>query len=111
VIISLGGVLATVFTTLGIAKLVPVPAMRTAAAHLGYTTGQYRAIGAVEFAGAIGVSIGLAVHPIGVAAAIGLVLLMLGAARAHIANRDGVQRIAVPLIVGALAAAFLAALL
>ena len=107
---SLGIVLVTLFTALGIAKVVPLPAMRTAAAHLGYSTAQYRAIGAVELAGAIGVSIGLAVHPIGAAASIGLVLLMLGAARAHIANGDGAGHVAVPLIVAALAAALLASL-
>lgn len=110
-ITSLGIALATLFTALGIAKLVPLPAMRTAAAHLGYSTSQYRAIGSVELAAAIGIPLGLAVHPIGVAAAIGLVLLMLGAARAHIANRDGVGHVAVPLIAAALAAVFLTALL
>lgn len=109
--ISLGIVLIAIFAALGIAKLVPVMAMRNAAAHLGYSTGQYRAIGALELAAALGAAVGLAAHWIGIAAAIGLILLMLGAARAHIANRDGVAQIAVPLVVGALAAAFLVSLL
>jgi DoxX-like family len=56
---ALGIVLAVVFALLGIAKLASVPAMRGAAAHLGYTTDQYRAIGALETAGALGIVIGL----------------------------------------------------
>jgi hypothetical protein len=109
--VSLAIVLATIFAVLGIAKLVPAPAMRAAAAHLGYSTAQYRAIGLAELAGAIGALIGLAMRGIGVAAATGLVLLMLGAAREHFAHRDGVGRVAVPLIVAAMATAFLLSLL
>jgi hypothetical protein len=56
---TLGVVLAAVFTLLGIAKLVPVPATREAADLLGYTTEQYRVIGTLEIAGALGVAIGL----------------------------------------------------
>lgn len=49
---ALGIVLAVLFAVLGIAKLASVPAMRAAATHLGYTTDQYRVIGALEIAGA-----------------------------------------------------------
>jgi hypothetical protein len=104
---ALGIVLAVVFALLGIAKLASVPAMRGAAAHLGYTTDQYRAIGALETAGALGIVIGLKMAGIGVAAAMGLVLLMLGAAWAYMKNHDAVARVVVPIALAAIAAAYL----
>jgi hypothetical protein len=84
----LAAVLAAVFGVLGIAKLASVPAMRTAAHHLGLSGDQYRLIGALEVAGALGVLAGLLVAPLGLAAALGLGLLMVGAAAAHGAPGD-----------------------
>jgi len=104
---SLGITLALLFALLGIAKVTARPAMRTAAQHLGHTTGEYRAIGALELAGALGVVAGLKLTGIGVAASIGLVLLMLGAAAAHLKNRDGALRVLVPIVVAAMAATYL----
>jgi DoxX-like family len=104
---ALATLLAVVFALLGIAKVASVPAMRAAAAHLGYTTDQYRAIGALETAGALGTVIGLKVAGIGVAAAVGLVLLMLGAAWAYVKNHDGAARVVVPITMAAIAAAYL----
>jgi uncharacterized membrane protein YphA (DoxX/SURF4 family) len=105
--LSLGITLAALFALTGTAKLAAVPAMRSAAQHLGYTTGQYRGIGALELAAAAGTVIGLAVRWIGVLAAIGLVVLMLGAVGEHIRHRDGAMHTAVPVVVAALAAAYL----
>jgi len=107
----LGSVLAALFALLATAKLVPAPAMRQAATHLGFTTGQYRLIGMAELAAALGLVIGLKVVGIGVAAAVGLVLLMAGATRAHVRNRDTAAHVAVPVVVGLAAAAYLVALL
>ena len=104
---TLGIALAVVFAVFGIAKLAALPAMRTAAAHLGYTTDQYRLIGALEVAGALGLVIGLKLTAIGIAAAIGLVLLMLGAAQAHVKNHDAPTRVIVPIVVAVIAAAYL----
>jgi hypothetical protein len=104
---TLGIVLAALFALFGTAKLAAVPAMRAAAAHLGYTTEQYRAIGLLEIAGALGTIVGLRVPAIGVAAAAGLVLLMLGAAGAHIRNHDSANRVLVPIVVAVIAAAYL----
>lgn len=104
--LTLGIVLAALFALTGIAKLVAVPAMRSAAAHLGFTTAQYRGLGAVEVAAATGIAIGSTVHWIGMAAAVGLVLLMLGAMREHVRHGDGTAHIAVPVIVGVLAVAY-----
>ena len=97
-------VLAVVFGVTGIAKLAAVPVMRTAAHHLGFRVGQYRIIGALELAGAIGLLVGLAVPALGVAAAIGLGLLLIGAAAAHVRNHDPASRVAVPLVLVALVA-------
>jgi len=102
----LGVALAAAFGLLGIAKLAALPAMRAAAAHLDFTTDQYRLIGALELAGALGVLAGFKLTGIGVAAGIGLVLLMLGAAGAHARNHDGAARVLVPIILAAIAAAY-----
>jgi hypothetical protein len=100
--------LAVVFGVFAAAKLAAVPFMRSAAAHLGFTVGQYRVIGLLELAGAAGLVVGRFWVPIGLAAGIGLVLLMAGAAAAHAVRRDPPPRIAVPVILGALTAAYVA---
>jgi hypothetical protein len=107
---TLAILLALMFALFGVAKLTAQPAMRAAATHLGYTTDQYRVIGALELAGALGVLVGLQVAGIGVAAAAGLVLLMLGAAGAHAKNHDAASRVVVPVVVAAIAAAYLISL-
>ena len=108
--VALGAGLAALFALLGVAKLIPIPAMRAAAEHLGYTTAQYRAIGALELAAAIGAIVGLAVHWIGFAAGAGVVVLMAGAAREHIKHRDPAIRLVAPIAVGAIAIAFVLSL-
>jgi len=107
---TLAVLLAVLFGLLGIAKLAAAPPMRAAAEHLGYTTDQYRVIGALEAAGALGLIVGFRLAGIGVAAAIGLVLLMLGAAGAHVRNRDAANRVLVPIVLAAMAAAYLISL-
>ena len=99
-------VLAVVFGVAGIAKIGGAPVMRTAARHLGFSVDQYRVIGALELAGAIGLLVGLVVPAIGVAAAIGLGLLLIGAGIAHLVHRDGASRVAVPLLLVAVVAAY-----
>ena len=102
----LAAVLAIVFGAAGVAKIVGVPVMRTAARYLGFSVGQYRVIGALELAGAVGLLVGLVVPVIGVAAAIGLGLLLIGAGAAHALNRDDAARVAVPLVLVATVAAY-----
>ncbi|RRR96771.1 DoxX family protein [Glycomyces terrestris] len=101
--IGLAIALAAVFGVSGVAKLAAVPLMRQAAAHLGFSTLQYRLLGALEVAAVVGVGIGVVVPWIGIAAASGLVLLMLGAAASHAAHRDGAVRVAIPLVPAVLA--------
>ncbi len=52
--------------------------MVEAAAHVGFPVSSFRIIGLVEVAAAAGLLIGLAWAPLGIAAAAGLVLLMIG---------------------------------
>ncbi|MEH1129690.1 DoxX family protein [Micromonospora sp. CPCC 206061] len=103
----LATVLIGLFGVLGTAKLAAIPAMRSAARHLGFSVGQYRMIGALELAGVAGLALGFTVTPIGVAAATGLTLLMLGAAAAHLRNRDPLPRVLLPLLVAATTATYL----
>ncbi|MEU6142773.1 DoxX family protein [Streptomyces sp. NPDC047081] len=101
--ITLAIVLAVVFLPLGLAKIAAAPIMRQAAAHLGMTPGQYRVIGALEVAGVAGLLLGPAAGPLGVAAAIGLALLMAAAAVVHLRHGDPPVR-ALPAVVLAVAA-------
>ncbi|MFF4361454.1 DoxX family protein [Streptomyces sp. NPDC001604] len=94
-------VLSLVFLPLGLAKIAAVPVMRRAAAHLGMSTGLYRAVGALEVAGVAGLLLGLTWTPLGVAAATGLALLMAAAAVVHLRHGDPPVR-AVPAAVMAL---------
>jgi DoxX-like family len=99
-------VLAVVFGVAGLAKVAGAPVMRKAARHLGFSVGKYRVVGALEVAGAVGLLVGLVVPVIGVAAAIGLGLLLIGAGSAHLVHRDGAPRVAVPLVLAAVVAAY-----
>jgi uncharacterized membrane protein YphA (DoxX/SURF4 family) len=67
----------------GSAKLLAHPRMRKAAAHFGIPWRGYRLIGVAELAAAAGVLIGLWWHPLGVAAAAGMILLLTGALLTH----------------------------
>ena len=48
----------------------------------------WRVIGALEVAGAVGLLVGLAVPALGIAAAVGLSLLLIGAVGAHLCAND-----------------------
>jgi hypothetical protein len=63
--------------------------MRQSAAHFGIPWSRYRLIGAAELAAAAGVMIGLWWHPLGVAAAAGMALLLIGALITHRRAEDG----------------------
>ena len=61
-------------------KLTGQPKMRQSAAHFGIPWPRYRLIGVAELAAAAGILIGLWWHPLGLAAAAGMALLL---ARRH----------------------------
>ena len=62
-------------------------------------------LGAAELAGAAGLVVGLAFAPLGIAAAVGVIVYFIGAVVTHL--RVGDRAIASPLMPGALAAAAL----
>ena len=102
---------AAVFLVLGSAKVLALAPMRARAAHVGFSTSSYRVIGGLEIAGAIGVLLGLAVPPLGAAAAAGLLLLLAGAVLAHLRHRDQPRLLAPALVAGLLVAAYLITLI
>jgi hypothetical protein len=93
-------------------KLFGVPRSLAIRDHLGISPTRWRVIGLLELAGVIGVLVGLAWAPIGVAAAVGLALLVVGAIAFHVRASDSLADTA-PAVVGAglaVAAAILQAL-
>ena len=106
--IVLAGLLASLFLVTGTGKVIAVPSMRQRAAHVGFSVGAYRRIGALEVLGAIGLLAGFAAPTIGVAAATGILLLMLGAIAAHARSKDTLGVMAPAVIVLALDIAYLA---
>jgi hypothetical protein len=86
----------------GFASLIKLVGLRQSLAirdHLGVKPVQWRLIGLLELAGVAGVLVGLAWPPIGVAAAIGLALLVLGAIVFHVRASDSVADTA-PAVIG-----------
>ncbi|MCE7552005.1 DoxX family protein [Streptomyces thermodiastaticus] len=96
--------LAALFAITGSAKLLRAPWTLTAARRLGCSENAFRAIGALEAAAVVGLLAGLLWGPLGIAAAVGLVALLVGAVIAHRRAGDPV-RAAVPPAWLALAAA------
>jgi hypothetical protein len=71
------------------AKLSAQPATQASAAHFGVDWPRYRLIGVAELAAAVGILAGLAWHPLGIAAATGMAVLLVGALVAHGRAGDG----------------------
>ncbi len=85
------------FGMAGMAKITKQQMVIDGAEHLGFTVSQYQLIGAAEVAGAIGVLIGLLVDDLswlGLLAAIGLILVGLGALFFHTRAKDAVKDMA-----------------
>jgi uncharacterized membrane protein YphA (DoxX/SURF4 family) len=89
-------------------KLTGQPKMRQSAAHFGIPWPRYRLIGVIELAAAAGVLIGLWWHPLGVAAAAGMALLLLGALITHLRAADSGKEMAPALLALAITIAYLA---
>lgn len=97
--------LAALFAFAASIKLLGVRQSLAIRDHLGVSPMQWRAIGVLELAGVAGVLIGLLWAPMGIAAAIGLALLSVGAIAFHLRASDGAKDMA-PAVMGlALAAA------
>jgi uncharacterized membrane protein YphA (DoxX/SURF4 family) len=96
--------LALAFLGAGFGKVTgPEPKVAEMAGHVGFSARSYRGIGALEIAGAAGVLIGLYFAPLGIAAAIGLALLMAGAVIAHIRVKDKFALTAPSAVLGVIA--------
>jgi hypothetical protein len=95
--------LAILFTFSSSIKLLGAPQSLAIRDHLGVTPVLWRVIGLLELAGVVGVLVGLAWMPIGVAAAIGLALLSVGAVAFHIRASDGFAK-AAPAVIAILLA-------
>lgn len=79
-------------------------------AHLGVPVSVWKVIALLEIGGGAGLLAGLAVQPLGVAAAGGLILLSVGAVASHLRVGDGVKK-AAPAVLGLVLAAGAGALL
>ena len=87
-------VLAVLFTFSSSIKLLGARQSLEIRDHLGVTPALFRVIGLLELAGVVGVLVGLAWAPIGIAAAIGLALLSVGAVAFHVRASDGLAKTA-----------------
>src|SRR5262245_17210710 len=97
--------LAVMFAFAGSIKLLGVRQSLAIRDHLGVKPVQWRLIGTLELLGVAGVALGLWYPSIGIAAAIGLALLGIGAVGFHIRASDSATDTAPAVIGVALAAA------
>jgi hypothetical protein len=93
-IIVLTVVLVGCFTMLGLAKVVGAAGMPARAAAVGFTSAAYKRIGALELLAVLGLLLGMVLPWMGLAAAVGLLLLMTGACITHLRKGDGPREIA-----------------
>jgi uncharacterized membrane protein YphA (DoxX/SURF4 family) len=100
--------LAAVCLFPAVGKLTGNSKMRKSAAHFGIPWPRYRLIGVAELAAAAGVLAGLWWHPLGLAAAAGMCLLLLGAVITHRKAADSAKEMAPALLALAITAAYLA---
>jgi DoxX-like family len=91
--------LAAMFGFAGLIKVFGVRQSLAIRDHLGIDPTQWRLVGLLELAGVAGVLVGLAWAPIGIAAAIGLALLVFGAIIFHVRASDSVTDTA-PAVIG-----------
>jgi DoxX-like family len=89
-------------------KLLGHPKMRQSAAHFKIPWPRYRLIGAAELAAAAGILAGLWRHPLGLAAAAGMTLLLTGALLTHRRAGDAAREITPALLALAITIAYLA---
>jgi uncharacterized membrane protein YphA (DoxX/SURF4 family) len=100
--------LASAFARAGASKLFAVTdKMLAGLGRLGVSTRLVRLIGVLEILGAAGLVIGLWIGPLGIAAATGLVVLMIGAVSYHIRAHDTAMKLLPSLILLLLSAAAL----
>jgi uncharacterized membrane protein YphA (DoxX/SURF4 family) len=92
----------------GLAKVLGHPKMQKSAAHFGIPWPHYRLIGIAELAAAAGVLAGLWWHPLAVAAAAGMAVLLIGAVITHRRALDSAKDMAPALLALAITISYLA---
>ena len=92
----------------GLAKVLGHPKMQKSAAHFGIPWPRYRLIGVAELAAVAGVLAGLWWHPLGVAAAAGMFVLLIGALITHWRALDTAKEMAPALLTLAITIIYLA---
>jgi len=95
-------VLATAFFLSGLAKIVGVEAIEAGARALGITRRLHLAAATLEMAAAVGLIVGLWWVPLGLAAAIGLTIMMGIAVAYHVRAKDKPANTAAPAALGLL---------
>jgi uncharacterized membrane protein YphA (DoxX/SURF4 family) len=108
VFVTMSLLLAAACLLPAVGKLIGQSKMRQSAAHFGIPWPRYRLIGAAELAAAAGILAGLWWHPLGVAAAAGTALLLLGALVTHRRAADSGKEMAPALLALAITLAYLA---
>ncbi len=108
---ALSFVLAAACLIPALGKLLSHPKMLAAASHFGVPWARYRLIGVAEVAAATGALAGLAWAPLGVAAASGMALLLLGALTVHRRAGDSLSEAAPAVVALGVSLAYLAAAL
>jgi uncharacterized membrane protein YphA (DoxX/SURF4 family) len=106
--VAISLLLATACLLTSAGKLLGHRKMRQSAAHFGIPWRKYQLIGAAELAAAAGVLLGLRWHPLGVAAAAGMILLLLGAVITHRQAADSGKEMAPAVAALAITLAYLA---
>ncbi|MFF9402737.1 DoxX family protein [Streptomyces sp. NPDC014646] len=86
--IVLAALLSLMLVVSGRGKLVKDPKIMSAMTAVGVSPGMVPVLAVLEFAGAVGLLIGIGYRPLGVAAAVGVVLYFLGAVIAHLRVKD-----------------------
>ncbi|MCW2857165.1 MAG: hypothetical protein JWR52_2780 [Marmoricola sp.] len=102
--IAVTAALAVLFMLSGATKVVPNTRSLPVREKLAIPATAWALLGAAEIAGAAGVLVGLSVRPLGIAAAVGLVLVGIGAVVAHGRLKDGLTHAAPAVIALVLAA-------
>ena len=102
--IVMSSMLAVLFVGLGGAKIFRQSSMVARMNRLGYSARTCQAVGGLEVAGAVGLVAGSWWPVLGIAAAIGLLALVIGAAVAHLRAGDGAKEVFPAIWVGIVAA-------
>jgi uncharacterized membrane protein YphA (DoxX/SURF4 family) len=108
VFVALSLLLAAACLVPALAKLTAQPKMLASASHFAIPWPSYRLIGVAELAAVAGVLAGIFWRPMGVAAASGMAVLLIGALTVHRRVGEGLQAAAPAVLALAVSLAYLA---